>query len=89
MRRMRTRGLAAGILRFIAFALFFAILYGVFNIFILDLFGSVGLDATSQKVGTLQGYMQEAWIALPAIVMFAIAASLITRSVFESRGGVS
>lgn len=84
---MNNRGLAAGILKFLAVLAFFALMYGVLNQFVPDLFGSAGLSAQTQKTTTLQSYMQSMWVALPAIVAFAAALRLIARAVFESKGG--
>lgn len=85
---MNNRGLAAGIMRFIVVAAFFALMYGVLNQFAMDLFGGMGLAANSAKTTTLQSYMSSMWVALPAIVVFILSIRLIARAVFESRGGV-
>jgi hypothetical protein len=83
-----TRGLAVGILKFIGGFIFFAMLYGVFNLFIPDMFGGLGLAADGQQLSTTQNWFELAWSALPFIVGAMLIMRLLSRSAFESRGGV-
>lgn len=85
---MNDRGLAAGIMRFFVVAGMFGLFYLVFDRFAMDLFGEMGLAATTSKTTTLQSYMSAMWAVLPAIVILILVVRLIARSVFESRGGV-
>lgn len=82
------RGLAFGILKFIAGFVFFAMLWGVLNLFAPDMFSGLGLAADGQELSQTQNYLELAWQGLPFIVAGMLAVRLLARSAFESRGGV-
>jgi hypothetical protein len=82
------RALAFGILKFVAGLAFFAMLWGVLNIFVPDLFGSLGVGADGQQLQTTQNWFDLAWQGLPFIVVAMLATRFISRAAFESRGGV-
>jgi len=87
----RRHNLATGIFKFIVSLSFFALLYLVFNEFIPGLIdGSlVPTDpGGNQDLSNLQDYVAAGWTFLPAIVLFMLAARVIVRAAFESRGGV-
>lgn len=86
--RANERGLAFGILKFVAGLVFFVLLWGVLNIFVPDLFGSVGLSADGQQLQTTQNWIDLAWQGLPFIVVAMLAARFLAKAAFESRGGV-
>lgn len=86
----RRHHLAAGILKFVVSLAFFAMLYAIFNQFLPGFFdGSIVSLGTggSQQVGTLQNYVESAWIFLPVFALFWQSARLVARAAFESRGG--
>jgi hypothetical protein len=89
-RAIRRHSLAAGILKFVVSLAFFGMLYLIFNDFFPGFFDgslvSVGTGG-SPIVAELQGYVQSAWVYLPAIVLFMLSLRLVARAAFESRGG--
>lgn len=89
-RRMvvREAHLAFGILMFVASLTLFIIVYGMLDIFVVDLFGGLGLEAEGQQLSDTQGYLETAWTLLPFIAVVILAARFIARAAFESRGGV-
>jgi hypothetical protein len=89
-RSVRRHHLAGGILKFVVSLAFFAMLYAIFNQFFPGFFDGSMLPlgtGGSSEVGELQGYIESAWIYLPAIVVFMLALRLVARAAFESRGG--
>jgi len=84
----RRADLAFGVLEMLASLALFVMFWGVLNIFIPDLFGGVGLDAQGSQLSTTQSHVETAWSALPFIALIIVALRFITRSAFESRGGV-
>jgi hypothetical protein len=84
----RRADLAFGVLEMLASLALFVMLWGVLNMFVPDLFGSVGLEAQGAELSTTQTWIETAWSALPFIALVIVALRFITRSAFESRGGV-
>ena len=84
----RRASLAFGVLEMLASLALFVMFWGVLNMFVPDLFGGVGLEAQGSELSTTQGWIQTAWQALPFIALVIVALRFLTRSAFESRGGV-
>jgi membrane protein insertase Oxa1/YidC/SpoIIIJ len=84
----RRADLAFGVLELFASIAFFVALYGVLNIVAVDLFGSLGLEASGSELSRTQSNVESIWTLLPLVALFVIALRLLARAAFESRGGV-
>jgi len=84
---LRRRALATGLLKFVAALAFALMAYGVINQIAPDIIG-LGLATESQDAEDFQAYVESAWIFLPFFLLLMLAARLIARAAFESRGGV-
>jgi len=85
---VREAHLATGILMFVASLALFVILYGMLDIFVVDLFGGTGLEADGQQLSDTQGFVESAWNLLPFFAVIILGARFLARAAFESRGGV-
>lgn len=85
---MNSRGLAAGVLKFIGVLALFGLMYGVLDLVAIDLITVHGPAAQTTQTKDIQSYIQSAWVYLPAIFIFLAAGRLLARAIFESKGGV-
>jgi len=85
---LRRAGLANAIFQMLAALAVFGMLYGMLDLFVPSLFGSVGLEASGTKLSQTQGWIEDAWNALPFIGIMILGIFFIARAAFESRGGI-
>jgi len=86
--QMDNRGLATGILKFVAGLALFALMYGVLNQIAMQLLTDFGAATSHPDLLSMQSYLESAWVFLPLIVVFMVSVRLLARAAFESRGGV-
>jgi len=85
---LRRAGLANAIFQMLAALAVFGMLYGMLDLFVPSLFGSVGLEASGTQLSQTQGWIEDAWNALPFIGIMILGIFFIARAAFESRGGI-
>ena len=85
---LRRASLANAIFQMLAALAVFGLLYGMLDLFVPSLFGSVGLEASGTQLSQTQGWIEDTWNALPFIVIMILGIFFIARAAFESRGGI-
>ena len=85
---LRRASLANAIFQMLAALAIFGMLYGMLDLFVPSLFGSVGLEASGTQLSQTQGWIEDAWNALPFFAVMILGIFFIARSAFESRGGI-
>lgn len=81
---LNSRGLATGIIGFVAMIAVVALLYTLMDPAMDQLFGFASADASSQQASTAVAERQKIWSAMPIFGLFLAVVFIIGRSTFES-----